>query len=50
MLEAQATPPTRAPPDGKARVADLRRPAIVTYDKSISINKALQQRLIEERH
>jgi tetratricopeptide (TPR) repeat protein len=50
VLEAQADAADATTADGKTRAAEARRAAIVAYDKSISINKALQQRLIEERH
>jgi len=49
VLEAQATAADDGSPDGKAKAADARHAAIVAYDKSISINKALQQRLLQER-
>lgn len=51
VLEAQAAMATTpdAGPEAMTRARELRRQAIVAFDKSISINTALQVRLLEDR-
>ncbi|MBK9031370.1 MAG: hypothetical protein IPL61_08535 [Myxococcales bacterium] len=50
VLEAQAAKlDGSTTPDDVTRARELRRQAIVAYDKSIAINAALQQRLMERR-
>jgi hypothetical protein len=49
VLEAQAARLDGDSPDEVTRARELRRQAIVAFDKSITINLALQQRLMEQR-
>lgn len=49
VLEAMAARLTGTAPDEVTRARELRRQAIVAFDKSITINLALQQRLMEQR-
>lgn len=49
VLEAQAVRLDETVPADATRSRELRRQAIVAFDKSISINAALQQRLMEDR-
>jgi tetratricopeptide (TPR) repeat protein len=49
VLEAQAAQADDGTPDGKARAAEAKKAAITAYDRSISINEALQKRLVEQR-
>lgn len=46
ILEAQAATADAAGPAEATRARELRRQAIVAYDKSIAINSALQERLL----
>lgn len=49
VLEAQAVRVGDATPEDVTRGRELRRQAIVAFDKSIQINAALQERLMEQR-